>query len=174
MTCPATIPSRPPPRRRQHELCAREAAREGSPADDAVASSIIGASGSLARSVDRISPLPVDGWAGPRLMTDAYPSLPLRDAVELNQRALAGDAEARAFFDGLFQPEAECFTCADPVGAHVVAQIIGDPIDKSRALIVPICGAKCGALPHLYLRHRVTKIAKAIQAEVETIRKLVR
>jgi hypothetical protein len=95
-------------------------------------------------------------------MTDSYPSMPMRDAVALQQRAQAGDAEARAFFDALFQPESECFTCGEPVGDHVLAQIIGDPVDKSAALIVPICGAKCGALPHLYLRHRVTKVAQAM------------
>jgi hypothetical protein len=100
-------------------------------------------------------------------VTDSYPSLPLGDAVEMQQRVQAGDDEARAFFDGLFRPEEEwdCFTCGGQLqlGGRVLSQIIGDPLDKSRALIVPICGgAKCGALPHLYLRHRVTKVAKAM------------
>jgi hypothetical protein len=95
-------------------------------------------------------------------MTDAYPSLALRDAVEIQQRAVSGDAEARSWFDALFRPEDECFTCGGELGNHVLAQIIGDPLDKSAALIVPICGARCGALPPLYLRHRVTKVARAM------------
>ena len=95
-------------------------------------------------------------------MTDAYPSLPMRDAVAMQQRSQAGDEAAKAFFDALFLPEDECFTCGDQLGDRVLAQIIGDPVNKSRALIVPICSAKCGALPPLYLRHRVTKVARAM------------
>ena len=95
-------------------------------------------------------------------MTDtAYPSLPLREAVALNQRARAGHAEAVAFFNDLFSQESECFPCAGPVGPHVTVQMIADPRHRHQALLVPICGT-CAALPAQILRHRLLKIAKAM------------
>jgi hypothetical protein len=96
------------------------------------------------------------------LTDNAYPSLPLREAVALNQRARAGgDAEALAWFNGLFNQESECFTCAGPVGPHVTVQMIADPRHKNQALLVPICG-NCAALPAQLLRHRILKMAKAM------------
>lgn len=99
-------------------------------------------------------------------MTDTtYPSLPLREAVALNQRARAGDAEATAFFNRLFDQDAECFPCAGPVGPHVTVQLLADPRRKHTALFLPICG-NCAALPAQVLRHRLTKMAKAMWPRV--------
>lgn len=94
-------------------------------------------------------------------MTAAYPSLPLREAVALNQRARAGDAEASAFFNGLFNTDSECFPCAGPVGPHVTVQMLADPRHRHQALLVPICGT-CAALPGQVLRHRLMKMARAM------------
>ena len=95
------------------------------------------------------------------MTTTTYPSLPLREAVSLNQRARAGDAEALAFFNGLFDQEAECFPCAGPVGPHVTVQMIADPRHKRQAILVPICGT-CAALPAQLLRYRLLKMARAM------------
>jgi hypothetical protein len=94
-------------------------------------------------------------------MTDSYPSLPLRDAVAMQQRATAGDAEARAYFNGLFAKDDECFTCAEPVGSHITIQTIADPRHKGQAILTPICGT-CAALPALEFRRRILKMAKAM------------
>lgn len=94
-------------------------------------------------------------------MTDAYPSLPLRDALALQQRARQGDAEARAYFNGLFAQESECFACAEPVGPHVTVQMLTDPRRKGQAMMLPICST-CAALPTLELRRRLLVMCKAM------------
>src|ERR1700733_7555081 len=91
----------------------------------------------------------------------AYPAMPLNDALDTQRRAMSGDAEANAFFNSLFEQDAPCFACDEPIGMHVTVQLLSDLRDKRQMLILPICGT-CGALPALYLRHRVTKMAKAM------------
>jgi hypothetical protein len=91
----------------------------------------------------------------------AFLATPLREAVAMQQRAVAGDAEARAYFDGLFTQEDDCFTCGEPVGSHITIQTIADPRHKGQAILTPICGA-CAALPALELRRRALVMARAM------------
>ena len=91
----------------------------------------------------------------------AFLATPLRETVAMQQRAAAGDAEARAYFNGLFTQDDECFTCAGPVGSHITIQTIADPRRKGQAILTPICGA-CAALPALEMRRRALVMAKAM------------
>jgi hypothetical protein len=79
----------------------------------------------------------------------------------MQQRATAGDAEARAYFNRLFSQGDDCFICAEPVGGHITIQTIADPRHKGQAILTPICAA-CAALPALELRRRALVMARAM------------
>jgi hypothetical protein len=92
-----------------------------------------------------------------------YPAFKLDDALDLRARARAraGEADAQAQFNSLFTPADECFPCGKPVGTRISTQLILDPRHKGMVLFVPIC-PDCSALPEMYLRHRMVKMAKAM------------
>jgi hypothetical protein len=94
-------------------------------------------------------------------MTDAFPSMGLQDAIAQQQLATSGDPAARAFFDGLFTKDDECFTCAGPVGTHVTVQIIADPRHRGQAIFAPLCDA-CASRPALELRARCIRMVRAM------------
>jgi hypothetical protein len=85
--------------------------------------------------------------------------------VPLDRAAQQGDAEAQAFFDGLWSAYAEqeipCWLCSQTVPHPPFTFFTADPADETQQqlLALPLCG-DCHQLPKLYKAGRVFKLFK--------------
>jgi hypothetical protein len=72
----------------------------------------------------------------------------MNEAKRWIAKAKAGDAEALAFFSGLFTQEDGCWLCDEPVGAGGSISTFPDPETPGAAIMTPICGG-CFGLPQM-------------------------
>jgi hypothetical protein len=82
------------------------------------------------------------------------------ETLAQHQLALAGDPDARAFFQGLFSDDAPCWTCDKPLRGGTVS-ILNDPQDLTKVLLAPCCRA-CASLPPVYLAARQMRMLRAM------------
>ncbi len=80
-------------------------------------------------------------------------SMPMSEAKRLHVASLAGDAEAKAFFDTLFTPGAPCWLCDEPCGEAPFVAILPDACNECDAILAPECPS-CRALPKSERRRR--------------------